>query len=67
VSNHKAGIYHRSNAVNEETKEWLECAYRTMQKAWREQGSDEDSVVAVVLTAEEFRALEDAITLALAW
>lgn len=52
--------------MNEETKDWLECAYRTLQKAWREQGVDEDSAVTVVLTAGELRALEDAIALALA-
>ena len=50
--------------MNEVTREWLHSAYRTLQKAWNEQGSD-DSGVTVVLTAEELRALEDAITLAL--
>lgn len=51
--------------MNEDTKDWLACAYRTLQKAWNEQGSGEDSEVTVVLTAGELRALEDAITLAL--
>lgn len=48
--------------MNETQKDWLRCAYNTLQKAWRE---GDKNTTTVTFVREELRALEDAITMAL--
>lgn len=48
--------------MNEEQKDWLQSAYNTLQKAWRE---GDKNTTTVTFVPEELQALEDAITLAL--
>lgn len=55
-------ILQQENKVNEEQKDWLQSAYNTLQKAWRE---GDKNTTTVTFVPEELQALEDAITLAL--
>lgn len=52
----------QENKVNEEQKDWLQSAYNTLQKAWRE---GDKNTTTVTFVPEELQALEDAITLVL--
>ena len=48
--------------MDETQKDWLQSAYRTLQKAWQE---GDKNITCVEFVPEELQALEDAIALAL--
>jgi hypothetical protein len=62
IALHKSKHYNWRIQVNESQKDWLQSAYRTLQKAWRE---GDKNTTTVTFVPEELKALEDAIELAL--